>query len=215
MEHLKEKLKVALEKLALDFNEEQVNKTIIFLYEMQKWNKTYNLTAIKDIDQMLIHHVFDSLAIVPYIAKFLNNDDLILDIGSGGGLPGVMLAIAYPNLRITCIDAVEKKVTFVRQMAGVLKLSNLKAEHTRIEARSGELASAAISRAFASLYDFVSLSEAQLNKNKIMFAMKGIYPTEEVEELESKTNWFVDEVVAINVPSLNANRCLLVLKEKR
>lgn len=215
MEHLKEKLKVALEKLALDFNEEQVNKTIVFLYEMQKWNKTYNLTAIKDIDQMLIYHVFDSLAIVPYIAKFLTNDDLILDIGSGGGLPGVMLAIAYPNLRITCIDAVEKKVTFVRQMAGVLKLSNLKAEHTRIEARSGELASAAISRAFASLYDFVSLSEAQLNKNKIMFAMKGIYPTEEVEELESKTNWFVDEVVAINVPSLNANRCLLVLKEKR
>ena len=211
------RLRIKKAALALDLSleSEQIEKLLTYLQQMQRWNKTYNLTALRDPEQMLIQHVFDSLSVVPSIKEIerlrKTSDLTIVDVGSGGGLPGVILANTCSTWNIHCVDAVEKKMAFVRQMSAVLKLPNLNAHHLRIEQAQSFEADVVISRAFASLVDFVQLSERHINSTGQMLAMKAKYPTEEITELEKTTNWKVEHIQELNVPELNAERCLVYL----
>lgn len=206
----------AAKQLGMDISNEQAAALLTYIEQMQRWNKTYNLTALKNIDQMLVQHVFDSLSVVlPLRQKLAGKIKVdVLDVGSGGGLPGVVLAIMNPTWSVCCIDAVEKKTAFVRQMSGVLKLPNLSSQHVRIEKRTEPAVDLVISRAFASLADFASLAGKHVNKSGYLGAMKGHYIQEEVNELELKTEWEVVSHETLSVPELDANRCLIWLQRK-
>lgn len=207
----------AAQTLGLSLMPDQIEKLLVYLQQLQRWNKTYNLTALRDPELMLVQHIFDSLAVVPAIQKIehsqKNKNLRILDVGSGGGLPGVVLATASFTWNVYCVDAVEKKMAFVRQMAAVLALSNLHANHTRIEQAESFQADVIISRAFASLIDFVWLSEKHLNATGKIIAMKAKKPTEEIVKLEANTNWRVEAIETLEVPELSAERCLVYLKK--
>lgn len=204
--------------LGVSINAVQREKLLNYISQLQRWNKTYNLTAVRDPEQMLIQHIFDSLSVVNPIAdelKAKNNESTkIMDVGSGAGLPGVVLAIANPAWEVVCVDAVEKKMAFVRQMSAVLELPNLKATHHRVETISPYEADIVISRAFASLIDFVSLAGRHVSTSGRMLAMKGRQPEEEIVELKEKSAWSVDQVKPLLVPELEAQRCLVYLSHQ-
>lgn len=183
-----------------------------YLEQLQRWNRTYNLTAIRDPERMLVQHVFDSLAVVPPLRQMAAGQDKhIVDMGSGAGLPGIILAICEPDWRLTCVDAVQKKTAFIQQVAGILGLSNVRAIHGRIETIDPLDADIVISRAFASLSDFVRLSERHLSDSGMMLAMKGYVLDEEREELVRDTDWRIEQVLPLQVPELDAQRCLIRL----
>lgn len=209
----------ASQELGLDLTLEQVHTLQAYLQQLERWNKTYNLTALRDPELMLVQHIFDSLAVVPAvqeIAKSRNSEELkIVDVGSGGGLPGLVLAVASSTWNVHCVDAVEKKMAFLRQMSAVLKLGNLHAHHVRIEQAESFEADVIISRAFASLVDFVNLSEKHLNATGQIIAMKAKYPAEEINLLETETSWRVSSIKELTVPELSAERCLIYLKKGR
>lgn len=214
MDGFRQRLIQAAADLGLDLQEQQVQTLLKYLQQMQRWNRTYNLTALRDPNLMLVQHVFDSLAVVPamqYIAEQKEGRLTIVDVGSGGGLPGVVLAAACSTWNIHCVDAVEKKMAFVRQMSAVLGLSNLSAHHVRIEQAEPFQADVVISRAFASLVDFVNLSERHVGPQGQIIAMKAKHPTEEIQELGSRTLWRVQHIEPLIVPELNAERCLVYL----
>lgn len=207
----------ASQALGLNLSIEQINTLQLYLQQLNRWNKTYNLTALRDPELMLVQHIFDSLAVVPAvqaIAKNKTSEELkIVDVGSGGGLPGVVLAVMGSTWNVHCVDAVEKKMAFVRQMSAVLKLKNLHAHHVRIEQAEYFDADLIISRAFASLVDFVSLSEKHLKPTGQIIAMKAKYPAEEISLLEEQTDWRVTSIEELTVPELEAERCLVYLKK--
>src|SRR5690606_27006188 len=208
----------AAASLNVNLNEIQREKILRYITQLQRWNKTYNLTAVRDPEQMLIQHVFDSLSVVSPIDKLVSakktNDVKIMDVGSGGGLPGVILAIAKPEWVITCVDAVEKKMAFVRQMSAVLELANLQATHQRVETIAPYQADIVISRAFASLVDFVSLASRHVGVGGAMLAMKGREPDDEIAELSKLGGWTVEKIEPLFVPELDAQRCLVYLSQQ-
>ena len=180
---------------------------------IQKWNKVYNLTALRDPQEILSHHVLDSLsAIAPLMreTRLFGEAFSFLDVGSGGGLPGVVIAICCPNVGVTCVDAVSKKAAFVQQVAASLRLGNLKGVHARVETLAGPF-DVIGSRAFASLPDFVSWSASALAPNGIWMAMKGKLPEEEIASLPPNAQVF--HVEQLHVPSLNAERCMVWMKK--
>jgi 16S rRNA (guanine527-N7)-methyltransferase len=180
---------------------------------IQKWNKVYNLTALRDPQEILSHHVLDSLsAIAPLMreTRLFGEAFSFLDVGSGGGLPGVVIAICCPNVSVTCVDAVSKKAAFVQQVAASLKLGNLKGVHARVETLAGPF-DVIGSRAFASLPDFVSWSANALAPNGIWMAMKGKLPEEEIASLPPNAQVF--HVEQLHVPGLNAERCMVWVKK--
>lgn len=179
---------------------------------MARWNRTYNLTAIREPQKMLVQHLFDSLSVVAPLARYAQGQALsIMDVGSGGGLPGVVLAAVHADWRVVCVDAVEKKTAFVRQAAGTLQLSNLSAQHARIEALPSQQCDVVISRAFASLVDFTNWSGHHLREGGRMVAMKGKYPEEEIAALHQQGDWQLERTESLNVPELEGQRCLLWL----
>lgn len=208
----------ACSDLALQATNEEKKQLLEFLAQLLKWNKTYNLTAIREPKQALVQHVFDSLAIIAPLLKHIKEQNLntirILDVGSGAGLPGVVIAIMIPNTEVTCVDTVGKKMTFVRQIAGVLKLRNLSAIQSRVEQLKAEPYDIVTSRAFSNLVDFAQLAGEHVKKDGVLVGMKGKEPHQEIEELEKNTNWYVDKVESLNVPELNAQRCLVWMKKK-
>ena len=216
MSDSKKSLFDAARQLGLDMSDEQAATLLLYIEQMQRWNKTYNLTALKNKEQMLVQHVFDSLSVVVPLRKKLADKTSVsvLDVGSGGGLPGVVLAIMCSTWNICCIDAVDKKTAFVRQMSGVLKLPNLFAQHVRIEQRTEPQVDLVISRAFASLADFASLAGKHVKANGYLVAMKGHYIQDEVNELVSNTEWEEASHETLVVPELDANRCLIWLQRK-
>ena len=180
---------------------------------IQKWNKVYNLTALRDPQEILSHHVLDSLsAIAPLMreARLFGEAFSFLDVGSGGGLPGVVIAICCPNVSVTCVDAVSKKAAFVQQVAASLRLGNLKGVHARVETLAGPF-DVIGSRAFASLPDFVNWSASALAPNGIWMAMKGKLPEEEIASLPPNAQVF--HVEQLHVPGLNAERCMVWMKK--
>lgn len=210
----RERLEAAANNLQLSLTPEQISKLLLYVEQLQRWNRTYNLTAIRDADQMLVQHIFDSLAVVPVVVSILDKKPVtnfkIVDVGSGGGLPGVVLAIAAP-WAVHCVDAVEKKMAFVRQMAGKLDLPNLRAHHARVESLEPFQADVVISRAFSSLQDFSRLAGVHAAPNACLLAMKGRVPEDEIEALENQNEWTVKSVETLSVPELEAQRCVLRL----
>jgi 16S rRNA (guanine527-N7)-methyltransferase len=184
---------------------------------IQKWNKVYNLTALRNPDEILTHHLLDSLSAIAPLARELErmqkgflDGPTLLDVGSGGGLPGVVIAICCPHVKVTCVDAVSKKSAFVQQVAASLKLPNLKGVHARVENLTGPF-DVVCSRAFASLPDFVSWSVNALSDQGVWMAMKGKRPTEEVAALPPFASLF--HVEPLQVPGLDAERCMVWMKK--
>ena len=208
----------ACHQLGLACSEEQRSRLLAYIAAMVRWNKTYNLTALREPSQMLVQHVFDSLAPLPDLfATVARPQDRIsvCDIGSGGGLPGVIMAIMAPTWQVKCVDAVSKKTAFVQQMIGALALPNLSAIHTRVETLPPQGADIVISRAFASLLDFATLSGEHVGPDGHLVAMKGKIPDDEIEQLHAGTDWRVQRVQALEVPELNAQRCLLWMRRNK
>lgn len=185
-----------------------------YLGLLAKWNAAYNLTSVRDPAQMRIQHLADCLAVVEPLRRQLGAGApaRILDVGSGGGLPGVVLAIAEPAWDVTCIDAVGKKAAFVRQVAGELALPNLHAEHARVEALEAEPFDVITSRAFGSLADFVRWTRPLLAAGGVWMAMKGRRPDDEIAALPSDVEVFHVEPLA--VPGLDAERCLVWMRPR-
>lgn len=215
----------AVDELGLSLGAHSKNLLLRYLDQLEKWNKTYNLTAIRDRRQMLVQHIFDSLAVVPVVNGLLNNSSgylrtipkqdkpVIVDVGSGAGLPGVVLSIAC-DADVHCVDAVEKKMTFIRQMVGVLGQENLFAHHQRIERMPSLQANIVISRAFSSLVDFTDLAGKHVMPGGIMLAMKGKEPKEEIRLLHEKGQWRVTQTCELTVPQLKAHRCVLLIEHQ-
>ncbi len=200
---LQPQLQKALSELKLQLSDEQQLQLLYYLQQLLFWNKAYNLTAIKDDQQALIKHIFDSLSIVP----FLPAGDL-LDIGTGAGLPAMIVAICQPQRAVTALDSNQKKIRFIKQVASELGLKNLTPVASRIEAHAGTY-QVITSRAFASLVDFVTHSQSKLADNGVICAMKGVEPVDEIQALQNE--WQINTQV-LSVPELHESRHLIYLQ---
>ena len=196
-------LGIALERL-------QVARLVAYLRLVERWNLTYNLTAVRDPNAMATQHVVDSMSIIPSLRTRLQGGRRrILDVGSGAGLPGVVIAILQPGDAVVCVDSVGKKAAFVTQVAASLKLGNLTSIHARIETLPRPPTyDFIVSRAFASLVDMVISTRHLLAEGGWWIAMKGKVPHEEMQDAERAGAIFAVE--QINVPDLDADRCLLI-----
>ena len=183
-----------------------------YLDLLQRWNATYNLTAVRDRAGMVTQHLADCLAIIPPLQRRATQGRL-LDVGSGGGLPGVVIATLLPGWDVTCVDAVAKKIAFVRQVAGSLGLPNLHAEHSRVESLQALPFELITSRAFASLADFTALTRKHLAPGGAWLAMKGRAPDDEMAALPPDVHVF--HVEPLHVPGLNAQRCLVWMQPRK
>lgn len=193
-------------------------RLLAYLDLISRWNKVYNLTAVRDPQEMLVQHVLDSVAVVQPLTAALSrqqgpSSQRVLDVGSGAGLPGVVIAILCPELSVVCVDAVAKKARFIQQVATELGLRGLHAEHTRIEDLAVPPFGVVTSRAFASLLDFVTLTRRQLAPDGVWMAMKGKTPDDEIASLPSDVS--VSSVQALQVPGLDAQRCLVWMAPAR
>lgn len=197
--------------LGLAPSEAQASALLRYLDLLQRWNATYNLTAVRDRAAMLTQHLADCLAVIPPLRRRAGRSRL-LDVGSGGGLPGVVVATMLPDWDVTCIDAVAKKAAFVRQAAGALALPNLHAVHARIEDLKAPPFDVITSRAFASLADFVALTRPHLASGGVWAAMKGRTPDEELADLPAEIDVF--HVEPLQVPGLDAQRCLVWMQNR-
>jgi len=198
--------------LGLALTEGQFEQLQAHLALLQKWNRVYNLTAVRDPQEMLTHHLLDSLAAVaPLLRHTGGRPTRLLDVGSGGGLPGAVLAICRPELQVSCVDTVGKKAAFIQQVAASLKLPNLKGLHARVETLAGPFDVIA-SRAFAALPDFVAWSRQALAPGGVWMAMKGKLPQDEIDALPADVQVF--HVEPLQVPGLNAERCMVWLRPR-
>lgn len=207
---LRELLDAGARELGVELSDTQSSRLLAYLVLLAKWNVVYNLTAIRDPRQMLIQHVLDSLSIVPLLAA--REGLSILDVGSGGGLPGIVLAITLPDRHVTLNDIVHKKTAFQSQAKAELKLDNLSVVTGRVESlRLGQEVTgkfdAIVSRAFADLADFVTLARHLLSERGSIWAMKGVRPDDESARLPSGMQ--VMQIVRLAVPFLDAERHLV------
>jgi len=211
---LKPALEAGLRDLGLDLSDPQVDQLLAYQDLITRWNKVYNLTAVRDPQEMLTHHLLDSLAAIPPLLRQMGGQPIrLLDVGSGGGLPGVVIAITCPQVEVHCVDTVLKKATFIQQVAASLKLPNLRGIHARVEslkAEEGNGYDIVCSRAFAALVDFTTWSRAALNPGGVWLAMKGKHPEDELLALPSSVAVF--HVEQLKVPGLAAERCIVWMR---
>ncbi|MEE9352694.1 MAG: 16S rRNA (guanine(527)-N(7))-methyltransferase RsmG [Thiotrichaceae bacterium] len=199
-------LEAGLQSLNCPMDEGQIIRLQTYVDMLLRWNKVYNLTAIRNVDDVLPLHIFDSLAVAPFI-----KGKQFLDVGSGGGLPGIPLAICFPERQFTLLDTVGKKTRFMQQAAIELKLPNVSVVQTRVESWSSDIVfDAIISRAFSSLNDFVSLTAQHMHKQGSLYAMKGRYPKDELAQLPNGYHVVAEHKLA--VPQLDAERYLIEIK---
>ncbi|HYD76188.1 16S rRNA (guanine(527)-N(7))-methyltransferase RsmG [Ramlibacter sp.] len=206
---LRADLDAGLAALGLQLQPEQVERLLGYLDLLGKWSKVYNLTAVREPGEMLTHHLLDSLAVVAPLRRQAGEAGRLLDVGSGAGLPGAVLAICCPGWQVDCLDAVGKKAAFVQQVAGALGLPNLRGIHARVEAVQDRY-DVVSSRAFASLADFVGGSRQALAGQGIWMAMKGKHPQAEIDALPAGVDVFHVEQLA--VPGLDAERCIVWMR---
>jgi 16S rRNA (guanine527-N7)-methyltransferase len=203
-------LRSGIQALSLSLSDEQVQRLLGYVALIQKWNKVYNLTALRDPADMLTHHLLDSLTAVAPLSRHTQGQSIkVLDVGSGGGLPGVVLAICMPELNVTCVDTVAKKAAFVQQVAVSLKLPNLRGIHARVESLT-DPCQVICSRAFASLPDFVTWSRSTLAEGGVWMAMKGKHPQGEIDALPADVKVF--HVEPLTVPGLDVERCMVWMR---
>jgi len=214
-------LEAGLAQLGLSVSAERQTLLLDYLGLIQKWNKVYNLTALRTPQEMFSHHLMDSLAVVAPLRRQLGlavglaageagPGHRLLDVGSGAGLPGVVLAICCPDLAVDCVDTVAKKAAFIQQVAVQLKLPNLRGLHERVERLAGPY-DLVCSRAFSSLADFVAWSGQALAEEGVWMAMKGKHPADEIAALPAGVSVF--HVEPLQVPGLEADRCLVWIKK--
>ncbi len=207
----RELLAQGADSLGVPLSDAQLDTLLAYQVLIAKWNRVYNLTAVRDLAEMLTHHLLDSLSMVPPLRRHLAGANArLLDVGSGAGLPGVVLAGVMPELSVVCVDTVGKKAVFIRQAAVELGLRNLSAEHARVEALKLPKFDVVCSRAFASLVDFTQLTAEHLSPKGVWLAMKGKHPADEIAALPADTQVFhVEQLV---VPGLDAERCLIWMR---
>jgi 16S rRNA (guanine527-N7)-methyltransferase len=201
--------------LELALSDAQISALLDYIALIQKWTRVYNLTAVRDPEEMLTHHVLDSLAVVAPLRRQLHSTGLdesirLLDVGSGAGLPGVVLAICCPTMVVHCVDTVAKKAAFIQQASVSLKLPLLRGIHARVESLTEPYA-VVTSRAFASLVDFTLWSKGALADQGVWMAMKGKNPEAEVAQLSVEVAMF--HVEPLVVPGLAAERCLVWMRK--
>lgn len=230
------RLQSAAEQLGLGLSDSTLDRLMAYLGLLQRWNKVYNLTALRDPDEMLSHHLVDCLAVLPALRALVARQAVgvavgagtglqpaavaqrglrILDVGSGGGLPGAVLAAIEPQWQVACVDTVGKKATFIRQVAAELRLGNLQGLHARVENLAPEAGryDVVTSRAFASLPDFTALTRHLLAEQGVWMAMKGKMPADEQAALPAEVQVF--HVEQLQVPGLDAQRCLVWMRPAR
>lgn len=210
---LTDQLTQAAEQLGLELDAEQTRRLLDYLALIQRWNRVYNLTAIREPAAMLTHHIVDSLAVLPSLTRHQPTGGYrVLDVGSGAGLPGVVIAITQPSLAVDCVDTVGKKASFVQQVAAELRLPQLRGLHARVEALPPANAQVITSRAFSSLLDFTHLTRQHLAPDGVWMAMKGKHPSDEIAALPQDIDVFHVEHLA--VPGLDAERCLVWMRPR-
>ena len=198
-----------LRSLSLQLSQKQFEKLLDYLTLLHKWNGVYNLTAVREPQAMVVQHLLDSLAAVPAFEKSQH----VLDVGSGGGLPGIVLAIARPDMKVELIDTVQKKTAFLSQVKAELHLNNVVVHTGRVESlKSDQPFDTITSRAFASLADMVHLSHHLLSSDGHYIAMKGTMPEEEMADLSE--DWNVFKVKDLKVPGMKAERHLVFIERK-
>ncbi len=198
----------------LELSDAQIACLLAYLDLIQKWTKVYNLTAVRNPAEMLTHHLLDSLAVIAPLRRQLAQLGLpavrLLDVGSGAGLPGVVIAICCPDITVHCVDTVGKKAAFIQQVAVTLKLPNLRGVHARVENLTDQY-QVVSSRAFASLVDFTQWSGAALAEEGVWMGMKGKHPADEIAALPATVSVFhVEQLV---VPGLDAERCIVWMRK--
>ncbi len=217
MHPLETGLRAGLAAQGLALAEPQVQALLSYVDLIGKWTKVYNLTAVRDPAEMLTHHVLDSLAVIAPLQRQLQGSmdgscaatQRLLDVGSGAGLPGIVIAICCPALTVHCVDTVAKKAAFIQQVAATLRLPNLRGIHARVESLT-EPYDVVSSRAFASLVDFTQWSRAALAPQGVWLAMKGKHPGDEMAALPSDVEVF--HVEQLEVPGLDAERCIVWMR---
>jgi 16S rRNA (guanine527-N7)-methyltransferase len=209
--HLQDQLRQGAQALGLVLTDLQTQRLLVYGGLILKWNKVYNLTALRDEAAVLTHHLLDSLAVLEPLRRERPGKSSLLDVGSGAGLPGVVIAILREDIAVTCVDAVAKKTAFIQQAAVELGLPNLRVQHARVETLAGayDLVS---SRAFASLRDFVRGSAHLLAADGRWMAMKGRAPHDEIAGLPPEAQAF--HVEQLTVPGLNAERCIVWMRKQ-
>jgi 16S rRNA (guanine527-N7)-methyltransferase len=205
-------LRSGADALGVALTDRQVEQLLDYLELIGKWNKVYNLTAVRERAEMLTQHLLDSLAVIAPLRRQSDGGAVrLLDVGSGAGLPGVVIAICCPEIQVDCVDAVAKKVAFIQQVAATLKLPNLRGVHERVERLSGPYEVLA-SRVFASLADFVNWSAGALAPDGVWLAMKGRRPDAEIADLPPTAAMF--HVEQLRVPELDAERCIVWMRPR-
>jgi 16S rRNA (guanine527-N7)-methyltransferase len=205
-------LRTGARELGCPLTDAQAVALLAYLSLLMRWNRTYNLTAVRDPRQMLIQHLLDSLSIIGPLRRHTAGKSFrLLDVGSGGGLPGVVIAAVLPAASVTCVEAVGKKAAFIRQAALEMGLTNLEAAHCRVERFGDGLFDVVTSRAFASLQDLVSLTRGKLRPGGRWVAMKGQVPDAETQALDPQIA-AVFHVEQLTVPLLEGRRCLVWIR---
>lgn len=208
-------LRDGVRTLGLALPDDQVQTLLAYLDWVAKWNRVYNLTALRDPNEMLTHHLLDSLAVLTPLRRHLaaraQVAPRLLDVGSGAGLPGVVLAITCPELDVSCVDTVAKKALFIQQVAAALRLPNLHGVHARVETLTQPF-DVVTSRAFASLGDFTQWSAGALAEQGVWMAMKGKVPQDEMAALPAGVEVF--HVEPLTVPGLGAERCMVWMRRR-
>lgn len=210
-------LQKGLDGLGLALSAEQQTQLLAYMDLIAKWTKVYNLTAVRDANEMLTHHLLDSLAVIAPLRRELAKLVLpegqaqfrLLDVGAGAGLPGIVIAITCPEVSVTCVDTVAKKAAFIQQVAATLRLPNLKGLHARVETLTQPY-DVVCSRAFASLVDFTAWSQSALASHGVWMAMKGKHPDQELAVLPKEVDVF--HVEQLQVPGLDAERCIIWMR---
>ena len=207
-------LEEGIAALGLDLPTQAQEKLLAFARLLIKWNKVYNLTAIRDEAQVVTHHLLDSLSVLPQLAGITR----LVDVGSGGGLPGVVLAICRPELQVDSVETVQKKATFQNQARIELKLANFRAHHARIENWqpayfAEQPVDGIVSRAFADLADFVNLTAHLAGPETRILAMKGVYPADEIARIPA--GFALERSTPLTVPGLDVERHLIIVKRTK
>jgi 16S rRNA (guanine527-N7)-methyltransferase len=211
--NLAPRLQAGITALGLSLSQQQQQQLLDYIALLDKWNKVYNLTAVREPERMLGLHILDSLSMVPHLGQAKT----VLDVGTGGGLPGICIAVARPDLTVVMLDSLQKKTTFVRQAIGALGLTNASVVCERVEAfRPAQPFDVVTSRAFAELSDFVKGAGHLIRPGGRMLAMKGVYPHDEIARAFSspEASHKVVDVHTLNVPQVDGQRHLVVIEAR-
>ncbi|MDO6474405.1 16S rRNA (guanine(527)-N(7))-methyltransferase RsmG [Alteromonas sp. 1_MG-2023] len=204
---LNEILLQGCEKLALDITTEQADKLTGYVQRIDKWNKAYNLTSVRDPEQMMVKHILDSLAVTRFVSG-----KRVIDVGTGPGLPGMPLAIMLPDIEFTLLDSLGKRVRFMKQCAFELGLTNVTPVHSRVEEHEpAQPYDIVLSRAFASLKDMLHWCQHLVDSSGVFFALKGQFPQSEIDEVSD--HFQIGSVEALSVPDLTGERHLVTIRK--